>query len=337
MLVEDKLNIMHWNAQSITNLAKKIELQHFLNSKNIDVLLLNETFLKPEHNFKILGYNIYRSDRPSNGGGVAIAIKNNLKHSLIKSIPTSNIENIGIELKINRQKIFLIAVYSPRYDSNFKKELKNITQKYKEFLIFGDLNAKHRSWNCLKGNTAGNVLFNMQVTSNFFIHFPGSPTRYPQGNSAAKPSTIDLLLTNSTIDISYLTAHEHQLPSDHAPVTCTISGTLTRFSKLQTDYSKADWVKYKNDITNYINSTSINNLPITLQNIDIILNKFINFIQTANANIPKVQCQAQVLKLSTTTKICINRRNLYRRKIQRSGNPIEKAICLIQFITALIN
>lgn len=34
----------------------------------------NETFLKPHHEFKLNGYKIYRNDRDTHGGGVAIAI-----------------------------------------------------------------------------------------------------------------------------------------------------------------------------------------------------------------------------------------------------------------------
>lgn len=326
MPVNEILKIMHWNAQSITNISKQIELQLFLHSNTIDILLLNETFLKPDLNFKIPGYRIYRHDRESNGGGVAIVIKNSIRNTLLKSVQTSNIENIAIEIEINKKRISIISVYSPNFNEHFKKDLLSIIKKHKEFFIFGDLNAKHRSWNCVKGNAAGNVLYNMQITSNFFVHHSASPTRFPQGRLTSKPSTIDLLLTNSCLDFSNLTTHEHLSSSDHVPVMCTIHGRNSINLKAKTDYSKANWAEYKKEVANLINRTNINSSPITFLNINFILNKFIDIIKKSNDKIPKIQCQTQILKLSQTTKMCIKQRNRYRRRAQRTNDPNEKAI-----------
>lgn len=44
--------------------------------------MLNETFLKSNHKFLIGGYKIYREDRPSNRGGVLIAIKKVIIHEI---------------------------------------------------------------------------------------------------------------------------------------------------------------------------------------------------------------------------------------------------------------
>lgn len=86
MPVEDTIKIMQWNAQCITDTSKLIELRSFLNYRKIDILLLNETYLKEKHRFYIPGYSIYRKDRLGHGGGVAICIKNIIKHNVISFI-----------------------------------------------------------------------------------------------------------------------------------------------------------------------------------------------------------------------------------------------------------
>ena len=58
-----KGTFLSWNAQSILN--KKPKFTHLLFQKNIDIVCLSETFLKPHYNFHIPHYTIYRTDRPT--------------------------------------------------------------------------------------------------------------------------------------------------------------------------------------------------------------------------------------------------------------------------------
>lgn len=82
------LNVAYYNCNSLA--AQKCELEHFLFQRNIDVLLLNETFLKPSHRFRLANYKSFRSDRISGrGGGTAILIKTSLKCDAI-SLQTCN-------------------------------------------------------------------------------------------------------------------------------------------------------------------------------------------------------------------------------------------------------
>ena len=49
-----------------------------------------------------------------------------------------------------------------------------------DYFIFGDLNARHTSWNCMQNNTAGIALFKHQLSSNYYIYFTSSFTRFSQ-------------------------------------------------------------------------------------------------------------------------------------------------------------
>ena len=76
--------------------------------------MLNETFLKPNH-FKLPGYIVYRKDRISHGGGVAIAVKLTLEHKLETSHNTKIFENIYISMDICNSKILFISAYCPGF------------------------------------------------------------------------------------------------------------------------------------------------------------------------------------------------------------------------------
>uniref|UniRef100_T1GUW3 Endonuclease/exonuclease/phosphatase domain-containing protein n=1 Tax=Megaselia scalaris TaxID=36166 RepID=T1GUW3_MEGSC len=63
LFISNLIKIVHWNAQGISNISKITELNNLLDNLNIDIVLLNETFLKPNHKFYLNNFNILRSDR----------------------------------------------------------------------------------------------------------------------------------------------------------------------------------------------------------------------------------------------------------------------------------
>ena len=68
------MNIVFWKCQGLR--PKWKELQNYLLENQIDILALNETFVKPKFKFHLLGYDIYKNDRPvGTKGGVAILVK----------------------------------------------------------------------------------------------------------------------------------------------------------------------------------------------------------------------------------------------------------------------
>ena len=68
------MNIVFWNCQGLR--PKQKELQNYLLENQIDILALNETFLKSKFKFDLPGHNIYKNDRlVGTQGGVAILVK----------------------------------------------------------------------------------------------------------------------------------------------------------------------------------------------------------------------------------------------------------------------
>lgn len=237
------MKIIFWNAQSINNTTKQSLIEPFLASNNVDILLLAETFLKPKNRFEMKNFTVHRHDRLNQGhGGVAIAIRSSIKHKLISSLNTQHIESLAIEIEVNQKPLRIIVAYNPRASTQFKSDLQKLTSTDDEYMIFGDFNAHHTAWNCKNTNTSGKTLFELQQNSQFVIFNTDEHTHYP--HSGQTPSTIDLLLSNSSINFNLATHHDHFM-SDHAPIICTTNTNIHHTQQQFFDYARANWNRYR--------------------------------------------------------------------------------------------
>lgn len=109
-LAMNKLKIINWNATSI--LHKKEEIEEFLERNKIDIALVTETWLKPEVKFKLKKYHVYRRDRISHGGGVAILIKKGIPHEPTKPEILQDLEIVVYKIKTN-PPLYIGAAYNP--------------------------------------------------------------------------------------------------------------------------------------------------------------------------------------------------------------------------------
>lgn len=75
------VHIMQWNIRGIySNLEN---LRYFLYCYKPDLLLLNETWFRPEDHFHHNGYIIYRIDRVDGFGGIATFVKSSIRHRML--------------------------------------------------------------------------------------------------------------------------------------------------------------------------------------------------------------------------------------------------------------
>lgn len=186
-----KLNVLIWNAQGITNFASATQLHQLIMKENVDIVMISETLLKEHHKFHLPGYKIHRKDRTEDrGGGVALAVKSTIKHKTHPETVCECIENISVSVDIGDSSTIFTSIYCPKYRAGLEKDIKKLSRINGKFFIGGDFNARNGAWNCTRNNKAGNVLYSLQPRSNFFVHYPNSPTHFP--HSGATPSTIDL-------------------------------------------------------------------------------------------------------------------------------------------------
>ena len=112
------MKIAHLNIRSL--IPHLDELKETIDSNNIDIMCLSETWLNSNiesANIHIPGYQLYRKDRNDGmrGGGVAIFVstKLKLKISLVELGVDCNMECIFIKILINTKTILLGTVYRP--------------------------------------------------------------------------------------------------------------------------------------------------------------------------------------------------------------------------------
>ena len=163
--MDANLRIATWNANSVK--LKKIPLIDYLRRQNIDVMLVSETYLRPDENFSLPDFQLVRLDRPGNHGrgGVIIIIRRGIAFRHLPHYRTSVIEAIGVELRTASGNISLIAVccavqctLNSGFAATFKRDLISITRTRSRFVIGGDLNTKHPAWNNMRRNTNGITL-----------------------------------------------------------------------------------------------------------------------------------------------------------------------------------
>lgn len=331
------LKILHWNANGISTFSNLMQFECLLERENIHIASLNETHLKENHKTYFKNYRIYRNDRhDTRGGGVALVVHRSVKHKLLPIVNTLKLENISIEILVNKRAVVISSAYSPKYASSFADDILKMTALHKDFIILGDFNAKHNSWNCVKNNTAGNVLFNLQQKHNFFIFHPNSPTFYPYQRNRNE-SVIDLVLSNTTLNIN-LNVLEYDIPSDHRPVVCTIeNSSVYETEKNYFNYKLTDWEAFRSMIAMRI--VLHTHLYTSTSAIDREIKKFILMILTTrNICTPNFSHSCKTFLPANIVKL-IRTRKKFKRKSQRTAIISEANFYeqCVKLLTIMIN
>lgn len=158
----EELKILYWNANGISN--KKVEFVNFVKRHDFDVIAIVETFLKPTNRFSVTNYTCVRLDRASGPkGGILVLIKKSIAFSIMCDQNLKTIEALGIQVCTRKGPLCIMAAYNPGAISQaveFEQDIRKLTSRKGNFLICGDLNARHRFWNCISSNPAGKRLFN---------------------------------------------------------------------------------------------------------------------------------------------------------------------------------
>lgn len=323
------INILSWNARSVRN--KKEELFSFLMSQNVHICLLSETWLNKNITIKNKEFYCYRKDRNNtNGGGVAILIRKNIKHEIIPNVNTDVIENIGLKVfTTSGDYIKIYACYFPGGSAgpeNTKKrkfcsDIRKLSCNNSKYLLGGDFNGRHSLWGCRRSNCWGNLLFERLDSNNLQILYPNDYTYIPS-NSSKQPSTLDIFLTNIATNLSPVTVI-NALGSDHLPIKISLNYSCNLIENSYLDFKNANWMSYGNFLKNNLPSINLNTISCNEQ-IDTMVNNFTNIVTEAiNQNVPRKTVKTHRSTLPTHILDMIKIRNRYRRDFKRYRNPID--------------
>jgi hypothetical protein len=314
-------NILTWNSRGIRN--KIDELRLLIGELNIDIAIITETFLTPQIKISIPGFTSYRTDRPlRSGGGVAIFIRNTIKHIHIPNPITTNLETVIIQLTINQIPHIIAAAYNSPSDDLLSTDLDAVFGLGNAVIIAGDFNAKHPLWNCARVDRQGASLISYAQNTDIHILYPDSDTHYP--TNGRSPSTLDIILAQNAPTTSNPKTLQ-ALSSDHLPVYFTLGWSHEVLRSQRLDYAGADWDGFKSHIDKHISLTSP--LPKTPTDINATITFLTDIINDAKRTfIPTKTFQQYTLQIPESTKKLITRRNQLRKIWQRTRESTLKTL-----------
>lgn len=237
-------------------MTKRDDLSAFICDNNSSIVILTESWLKPEINdseiFPVeLQFDVYRCDSISKrGGGVLIAIKKSVSSFCVRVCP--DLETVFVCITSAFRQTIIGACYrAPSRDSdycdNLHSVLLNIQGLYPkaQFLIFGDFNFPDIDWVNYTTSGSNDAKKFLDNCLNFnLIQVVNQPTR--------GDNILDLVLTSSP----ELIENVDSVPglSDHNILLIELSiPVLTRNPTIKTirDFNKADYVAINQHLSSF--------------------------------------------------------------------------------------
>lgn len=241
------LRLVHWNANGLHDQGN--EFRDYIQAEDLDIMCVNETHLKEPRAVKVANYKCYRNDRVGPGGGTAIYVRSGLSHYVLPVPPLTCIEATAIVLETGRLPIVIVSVYNPpgtraddlRHDLQvlFNLELL-VADRSRKVIIAGDLNCKHRMWNCRNTNSQGKTLYNFLARTDYVVQAPTEPTHFSAANY--RPDVLDICLLKGFHGTLTTSTSVPALDSDHNPVLVEFN---TEIDLLQRTRRTINWHVYR--------------------------------------------------------------------------------------------
>ena len=323
----DSVHVVYQNVQGLIpfsklncpnpslNITKLLELQSYVYMNKPEIVVLNETWLKPSINDNEIlspdSYNIFRLDRSGkthppdptdpkkfrkHGGGVLIATKADLNLTIKRINIKCSAEILSIQITFpNGQKIIVCTLYrvGTLGMENFIKieaYLQSICKRrgISNFVLLGDVNMNKTKWLTLE--TQCNT---EQAFLDLFCEL--GLTQLIRGPTHNKGGTLDIVLTRSESNITDIKILDYDeiCKSDHRPIKFNIKGKVNRSKapKRQIyNFKKADWVKLNEDLSN----TNWNEVIHNTSNMNLNWNKFKHTLfEHVNRHIPRIKIKSE--------------------------------------------
>lgn len=254
-----------------------------MSSKKYDLILVTETWLKANLADSVItneNYNVFRCDRTSKGGGVALFINKSIPSLPVPVSKFKLFEIVALDLVITlNEKLRVVLVYFPpkcSSDCKFTEalccELIHLCGVEGKIILLGDFNFPNIDWRNLTGkNTADKVFLDFSFESKLFqvVDFPS------RGNNF-----LDLIFASERQLVNNVVKEASFSTSDHSAISFSIDTNvhvLSQQPKLVRDYFKADYKK----MNAYFANVDWRHIFYGLGNIDSIYKAFLLVIHSA--------------------------------------------------------
>ena len=108
-------------------MSKKEALMGIIEELKPTVIAITETWLNDSQDFKIDGYEVRRNDRDDIGGGILLAVREEIKNIVTETCRTEKgYESIWIVIDNTKVKLKMGIIYMPQESKTPKEEMKDI-------------------------------------------------------------------------------------------------------------------------------------------------------------------------------------------------------------------
>lgn len=238
-------NIISWNCNGIRPQFE--ELKILLTNYCPKTICLQETHLKPQINFNLRSYTLYRKDKIADGharGGVLTAVQSSTYSELVDL--DTPLQAVAVRVKLTFPITICNLYLPPSEQIDAAAVYRLIFSLPHPYLIVGDLNGNHVSWGASASNARGTLIKRIiDDTGSVVLNTNKATFISPQYRT---PSYIDLAISSPNISSRLAwDVCSDQHGSDHFPTIITYphsSQTLPRqHPRWITD--EADWARFQ--------------------------------------------------------------------------------------------
>lgn len=231
------LKIIQWNANGLKG-PKREQMIQELHRLNPAVAILCETHWTNADALalqsRLTNYVVHYDNRSDGFGGVAILLKDHLRHSPVPTLAHNhNIQVLGVRIhNMIRTDLTIYSVYCPLGDAYSREDMDQIFLPVTgSSIICGDFNAHHDYWSSNhRANRGGRFIAELlDETPDWTIITPPdlATRRCPRYGAS---STIDLAFFTSDIGPPHQIQAGPYWSSDHLPILIELPGRTTTMS-----------------------------------------------------------------------------------------------------------
>lgn len=220
--------IVIWNANGLCK--SKPEVEHYIKTNQVDVMLVSETHLTTRSYFNIPGYEIINAFHPGNRmrAGASVIVKRGIEFEELESVQLDWFQCAKIRLMTQTGEITIAAAYlPPRHTINRNDLTLQLMNLGPKFILGGDFNAKHTWWGSRVVNPKGTILYKCILDLGCIVHSTGEPTYWPS-DPVKIPDLLDFAISKGINPVKISTVGCYDLCSDHSMVKVLLNTSYIR-------------------------------------------------------------------------------------------------------------
>jgi len=314
------MKIMHINVRSIRK--NGTELMAVLDKLKIDIVSINETFLRRRLSYDVPGFQMFRRDRPSRGGGGVMILVRNCIQAVQQELNGYGNEVVACRVYLGSDQLLFASVYKPP-DVALDVNLLTLLSSSQNVIIAGDFNAKHPALGSRGINRDGTELVGVIDDLGLVLASDGLPTHTAVDGSMDQ---LDLIIASqdAAAKINSVEIGE-DIGSDHLPVVVEV-GLQTESEDVREwfDLRRANWRRYRERLDSGLETLS--GVDVSGDPLEERSSRLAEaMMAAANESIPKARPRdMRTWILTPQIRDVIRSRQRARRNWQRTRDPAFK-------------